>query len=85
MMSWRTFVNRFSTKNASGKRDNRKKARKNANGDEQTSGSLTILPCRQCAYGASVATPSTPRMAFPTSPLFFFDMPREDVIAAYSV
>lgn len=49
-----------------------------------SSGSLTILPCQQCAHSVSVATPSTPKMVFPTSPLFSFDMPREVVIAAYS-
>ncbi|KAL7904183.1 hypothetical protein GGI35DRAFT_472568 [Trichoderma velutinum] len=50
-----------------------------------SSGSFAILPCQQCAHSVSVATPPTPKMVFPTSPLFSFDMPREDVISAYRV
>jgi hypothetical protein len=48
-------------------------------------GSLTILPCQQCTHGASATTPSPPKLVFPTSPLFSFDIPREDVITSYSV
>lgn len=61
----------------------REKERKRRRRD--SSGSLTILPCQQCLHGASNPIPSTPKMVFPTSPIFTFDMPREDVIVAYSV
>ena len=63
-------------------RKEREKKRKRQRRD--SGGSLTIHPCQQCTHGASSA-PLTPKMVFPTSPLFNFGMPREDIIAAYTV
>lgn len=64
-------------------RKEREKKRKRQRRD--SNGSLTIQPCQQCTHNASNATLPTPKMVFPTSPVFNFGMPREDIVAAYTV
>ncbi|KAM3477535.1 hypothetical protein MY8738_006398 [Beauveria namnaoensis] len=62
-------------------RERKKKERKRKRRD--SGDSLTIVPC-QLGHDGSGA-PVTPDMVFPTSPLYTFDMPSEDTVAAYSV
>ncbi|TQW01753.1 hypothetical protein IF2G_10735 [Cordyceps javanica] len=62
-------------------RERKKKERKRKRRD--SGDSLTIVPC-QLGHDGSGA-PVTPDMVFPTSPLYTFDMPSEETVAAYSV